>query len=117
MLGCNGRGEIAGSSSRNSVVIPGCAAWRRPGISRFRVRCFVSPRNDGAESRRDAVRGDDLIGGTAADLGPAVELPGETAGTGRCRAQLDDQLADLGLRHHGADAVPSRPALAGIEAE
>ena len=28
-----------------AAVIPGCAK-RRPGISRFRVRCFASPRND-----------------------------------------------------------------------
>src|SRR5438445_7830401 len=29
------------------AVIPGWRASARPGISRFRVRCFASPRNDG----------------------------------------------------------------------
>src|SRR5260370_7659782 len=65
---------------------------------------------------RDAVRGDDLIGGPAGNLGHAVELPGETAGARGGRAQLHDQLADLGFRHHGADTIPSGPALAGVEA-
>src|SRR5260370_6793814 len=67
--------------------------------------------------RRDAMRGDDLIGGAAGDFGHAVELPCETAGTGGRRPQLHDQLADLGFRHHGADAIPSGPALAGVKAE
>ena len=30
------------------TVIPGWCLSTRPGISRFRVRCFASPRNDGA---------------------------------------------------------------------
>src|ERR1700694_4379516 len=30
------------------VVIPGWCVGTRPGISRFRVRCFASPRNDGS---------------------------------------------------------------------
>src|SRR5258708_13299638 len=70
-----------------------------------------------AKLRRDAMRGDDLIGGTAGDLGHAVELPGETAGAGGGRAQLHDQFADLGFRHHGTHAVPSPPALAGVKTE
>jgi hypothetical protein len=32
--------------------------------------------------RRDAVRGDDLVGGAAGDFGHAVELPREATGTG-----------------------------------
>src|SRR5437879_2254574 len=77
---------------------PITAAWRAP-----ECRCL--------KSRRVAMRGDDLVGGAAGDLGHAVELPGETAGARRCRPQLHDQLADLCFRHHGADAIPSRPAL------
>src|ERR1700737_3102361 len=69
------------------------------------------------ELRRDAMRGNDLIGGAAGDLGHAVELPGETAGARRRRPQLHDQLADLGFRHHGADAIPPPPAPAGVKAE
>src|SRR5450631_1342715 len=70
-----------------------------------------------AKSSGDAMGGDDLIGGAAGDLGHAVELPGKAAGAGRRRPQLHDQLADLGFRHHGADAVPSRPAFTGVETE
>src|SRR6202022_2707135 len=36
------------------VVIPGWCVSTRPGISRFRARCFASPRNDGL--RIDAPR-------------------------------------------------------------
>src|SRR5215831_20289319 len=68
-------------------------------------------------SRRVPVRGDDLVGGTAGDLGHVVELAGKTPGAGGRRAQLDDQLADLGFRHHRADAIPTRPAFAGVEGE
>src|SRR3954453_9992920 len=67
--------------------------------------------------RRVPVRGDDLLRGPARHLGHAVELPGKAAGPGGGRAQLYDQFADLGFRHHGANAVPARPALAGVEAE
>ena len=35
--------------------------------------------------RRDAVRGDDLVGGAAGDFGHAVERPREPAGAGGCR--------------------------------
>src|SRR5262245_55680761 len=66
-----------------------------------------------AISRCDAVCGDDLVGGAAGDFGHAVELPGEAAGAGGGRAQFHDQVTDLRLRHGGADAIPSRPALAG----
>src|SRR6476646_3437845 len=31
-----------------NTVIPGWCVSTRPGISRFRVRCFASPRNDGS---------------------------------------------------------------------
>src|SRR5437899_655463 len=67
--------------------------------------------------RPGAMRGDYLTGGAAGNAGHAVELPCKTAGPGGRRAQLHDQLADLGFPHHGADAIPSRPALAGIKAE
>src|SRR5882724_12996049 len=67
--------------------------------------------------RGDSMRGDDLVGGAAGDLRHAVELPCKTAGAGGGRPQLHDQVADLGFRHGGADAVPSRPVLAGVEAE
>src|SRR5690348_10143160 len=70
-----------------------------------------------AGSRRVAVRGDDLVGVTAGDFGHALELPGEAAGAGRGRAQLDDEIADLRLRHGGADAIPAAPAFAGVEAK
>src|SRR5712664_1029749 len=68
-------------------------------------------------SRRSPMRGDDLVGGAAGDLRHVIELAGETAGAGGGRAQFHDQFADLGLRHHGADAIPARPPLAGVEAE
>ena len=67
--------------------------------------------------RRDAMRGDDLVGGPAGDLGHAVEGARKTAGAGGGRAQFHDQIADLRLRHGGADAVPAGPTLAGVEAE
>src|SRR6266542_3460409 len=96
-----------------------CTLWKRqltvrawiPG-SRFRA-----PRNDFDTLRRDAVRGDDLVGGAAGDFGHAVELPRKAAGAGGGRAQLHDQVADLRFRHGGADAVPSRPVVAGVEAQ
>src|SRR4051794_6444677 len=68
-------------------------------------------------SRRDAVRGNDLVGGTAGDFGHAVELPRKAAGAGGGGAQFHDQVADLGFRHGGADAVPARPVVAGVEAQ
>src|ERR1700733_4708701 len=33
---------------RQAIVIPGWCVSTRPGISRFRARCFASPRNDGS---------------------------------------------------------------------
>src|SRR3954449_3203954 len=63
------------------------------------------------------MRGDDLVGGAAGDFGHAVELPGKAAGAGGGRSDFHDQVADLRLRHGGADAIPSGPALAGVEAE
>src|SRR6516225_3428490 len=63
------------------------------------------------------MRGDDLVGGAAGNLGHVIELPRETAGTRRRRAQFDDQFADLGFRHQRADAVPALPALTGIEGQ
>src|SRR5450756_2450499 len=47
--------SLRGEKRRSAFVIPRCAiahrGWcvsTRPGISRFRVRCFASPRNDGS---------------------------------------------------------------------
>src|SRR5205809_4188505 len=54
-------------------------------------------------SRRVAMCGDDLVGVAAGDFGHAVELPGEAAGAGGRRTQLDDEVADLRFRHGGAD--------------
>src|SRR3984885_13615022 len=67
--------------------------------------------------RRGAVVTDELVGGPARAPRHAVELPRETAGAGGGGAQLHDQFADLGLGHHRANAIPSRPALTGVEAE
>src|SRR6202008_551195 len=39
--------SIPGACFRVTSVIPGWCVSTRPGISRFRVRCFASPRNDG----------------------------------------------------------------------
>ena len=39
-------GGVCAASITNGPVIPGHASSREPGISRFRVRCFASPRND-----------------------------------------------------------------------
>src|SRR6266403_5730435 len=67
-------------------------SYRKQGVPQAQVPSFQRGRNDGAEGRqetklsRDAVRGDDLIGGPAGNLGHAVELPGETAGASGGRA-------------------------------
>ena len=47
-------GSLAVSAGEEiNTVIPGwCASDHAPGISRFRVRCFASPRNDGATNQQ-----------------------------------------------------------------
>src|SRR6187402_2251424 len=62
-------------------------------------------------------RRDYLIGGAAGELRHVVELGGKSTYPGSRRADLDDQVADLGLRHHGLDGVPAGPTVACIEAE
>src|SRR5439155_12563927 len=72
----SGNGKVSGIRIRsNSVVVPGwsegpdlrCAIAHR-GISRFRVRCFASPRNDGVGATGSSTAktrncpGDDLHG-------------------------------------------------------
>ena len=46
-----------------------------------------------------------------------IELERERAGAGGRRADFDDEVADLRLRHLGAHYVPALPAFARIEAE
>jgi len=43
----NGKFAGAWQTELFFAVIPGWRVSARPGISRFRVRCFASPRNDG----------------------------------------------------------------------
>ena len=64
-----------------------------------------------------AFRGDDLVGRLAGQFRHVVELVGEAADPGGGRSHLDDEVADLRFRHHGAHHVPAFPALAGVEAE
>src|ERR1700760_3498004 len=52
---------LQGEKSSPQSVIPGWCVSTRPGISRFRVRCFASPRNDAmlaTHSRDSLVRSD-----------------------------------------------------------
>src|SRR5690349_14697605 len=81
-------------------------------LDAFASSGFVHPTE---MSRRIPVGGDDLLRGAAGDFGHAVELAGKAAGAGGGGAQFDDQFADLGFRHHGADAVPAGPSLACVE--
>src|SRR5271166_2329594 len=62
-------------------------------------------------------RRDDLLRGLAGEFGHVVELEGEGANAGGGRTYLDDEVADLGLRHQRAHRVPAGPAFAGVEAE
>src|SRR5215470_7705295 len=59
----------------------------------------------------------DLLGRLAGEFCHVVKLECEAADASRSGAHLDDEIADLALRHHGADHVPAFPALAGIETE
>src|SRR3954453_3387805 len=59
----------------------------------------------------------DLVGGASDEFGHVIELERETADAGGGRAHLDDQIADLRLRHLHAYDVPPVPAFAGVEAE
>src|SRR5258708_19403711 len=68
-------------------------------------------------SLRGAFRRYDLLGRLAGEFRHVVELEGEAADARSRGAHLDDEIADLGFRHHGADHVPALPALAGVETE
>ena len=46
-----------------------------------------------------------------------IELEREGAGARRRRADFDNEVADLGLRHFRPHHVPALPAVAGIEAQ
>src|SRR3954469_774485 len=59
----------------------------------------------------------DLVGGTSDEFGHVIELEREAADTGGGRAHLDDQIADLRLRHLHTHHVPPVPAFTGVEAE
>src|SRR5438045_826432 len=59
----------------------------------------------------------DLIRLLACQLGHVVELGGERADARRRRANLDNEIADLGVRHHRLDHIPPRPTFARVEAE
>src|SRR5215467_7016436 len=75
------------------------------------------PFTDGFKSLRGAARGDNLVGSATGEFGHMIELEREGAGARGCRADFDDQVADLGLRHFSADYVPAIPAFARIEAQ
>src|SRR5262249_52502571 len=59
----------------------------------------------------------DLLGRLAGEFRHVVELEREAADARSGGADLDDEIADLALRHHGADHVPALPTLAGVETE
>src|SRR6185437_6892261 len=92
------------------AVIPGCTR-RRPGISRFRVRCFASPRNDGvlieyafAFPRRDTP-------GSCKNSPPrrVWGMPGAQRTRGRaCR------IGSTRVSHHGRTGTPGIPARDGF---
>src|ERR1700728_3575077 len=81
---------------RRSSFVSITTSWRpiaRPAADGKRAStptCERPRESSRADSRRDAMRGDDLIGSAAGDFGHAVELPGETAGARGRRAQLHD---------------------------
>src|SRR5437588_12949120 len=79
--------------------------------SRLRKTCVISRR------LRGLLRRDDLVRGAAGEFGHVVELGREGADPRRRRADLDDQIADPGLRHHRLHRIPTRPAVARVETE
>src|SRR5271163_736420 len=77
----------------------------------------MSPIDPAIISLRGAACGHDLIRGSAGEFGHVVELESKSSGAGSRGTNLDNQIADLCLRHLGAHNVPAFPAFAGIEAE
>src|SRR3954464_3471539 len=67
--------------------------------------------------RSGFTRRDDLVGGPPGEFRHVIEPGGERSGTRRCRAYLDDEVADLGFGHHRLDDIPAGPALARVETE
>src|SRR5579883_396659 len=106
--------------SHTFSVVPGHAK-REPGTSRFRVRCFAPPRNDGVKSRRVGghARLHDLVGVlhrlAALDLVDVLHALGDLAPNGVLAVQeggvveADEELAVAGVgvgraRHRGGAA-------------
>ena len=94
---------------RMKFVIPG-RAKREPGISRFRVRCFTSPRDDGyyfgsfafsAYSASSASRGDISSGWSA--LSASISFSASLGGAGSAAAR--DGTANSGRSSASARAV------------
>src|SRR5262249_1286945 len=53
------------------------------------------------------LRRDDLIGRASGEFGHVVEFRRERANAGSRRANLDDEIADLGFRDHRLHRVPA----------
>src|SRR5437588_13088520 len=97
------------------AVIPGWCVSTRPGISRFRVRCFASPRNDGWSERADRKIAQPQIGEAAffpdPEQRPVQRLPQQVVA-------LADSDGDAFAEIPALDERPAgeRAALAGIGA-
>src|SRR5258705_4063812 len=85
-----------------TIVIPGHASSRGPGISRFRVRCFASPGNDGAKS---APRNDGSRLNQPAAAGDAAEVIVGVAEAVLDHGQPLEVVADPGFLRHADAAV------------
>jgi hypothetical protein len=99
------------SSDEHQAVIPGCAK-RRPGIPRFRVRCFASPRNDVALFRAQI-----SVSPRVAPEFCVIRPPNR--GSGECRVPVAPAAArgvvvSTRVSHHGRTGTPGIPARNGF---
>src|SRR5260370_18686182 len=68
-------------------------------------------------SLRGAARRDDLVRRLSGELRHVIELEREAADAGGGGSDLDDEIADLGFRHHRPHHLPAAPAFARVQAE
>src|SRR6202140_3246432 len=95
------------------AVIPGWCASTRPGISRFRVRCFASPRNDSSSRRAVAERRLERERGIPGKEDPGVLRHfGDEGIDQRPSLRLGVDGCEMRVRHHVAHQPPG---LAGVD--